>query len=74
MNTSVQAVLLLTATAAVLVAILHLVLWRLLVGFSLAAARLPRLQGSRAWARMRPVQAWLSLRHPGLYAPFASPP
>lgn len=68
MNTSVQAVLLLTATAAVLVATLHVVLWRLLVGLSSATARLPRLQGSRAWARMRPVQAWLSLRHPLLYA------
>ncbi len=68
MNTSVQAVLLLTATAAVLVATLHVVLWRLLVGLSLATARLPRYQGSRARARMRPVQAWLSLHHPRLYA------
>jgi membrane-associated phospholipid phosphatase len=64
--------LLLLAAAALLVWGLHALAWRLLHVLISAADRLPLLQQTRAWARVRPLQAWLRLRHPRLYAILAA--
>lgn len=65
---AVQQIMLLLIGAALLVFILHMLAWRLtgLLGDFLAS--LPMRGAPRVWARLRPVRAWLRLRHPRLDA------
>lgn len=63
---------LLFAAAAFLVWGLHTLAWRLLHLLISAVDRLSLLHTTRAWARVRPVQAWLRLRHPRLNAILAA--
>lgn len=63
---------LLLAGAAFLVWGLRALAWRLLHSLITAAERLFALQGTRTWARVRPLQAWLRLRHPRLHAVLAA--
>jgi len=72
MTLSVWQVLLLVAGTALLVWGLHALAWRLLHVLISAVDRLPLLRQTRAWARVRPLQAWLRLRHPRLHAILAA--
>lgn len=63
-----QNALLLAMAAAVLVAALHMLMWRLMAIIRSALTWLPGLQTSGAWARLRPMRAWLRVRHPRLYS------
>lgn len=65
-------VALLFAGVAILVWSLHVLAWRLLHGLIATVERLSTLQETRAWARVRPLQAWLRLRHPRLHAVLAA--
>lgn len=63
---------LLLAGAAFLVWSLHALTWHLLHALIAAVERLPTLRKTQAWARVRPLQAWLRLRHPRLHAVLAA--
>jgi len=65
-------VLLLLVGAAFLVWVLHALTWRLLHVLISTVDRLPVLRETRAWARVRPMQGWLRLRHPRLHAVLAA--
>lgn len=71
MTLPVWQVLLLLAGVALLVRGLHALAWRLLHVLISATGRLALLRQTRAWARVRPLQAWLRLRHPRLYGVLA---
>ncbi len=57
--------------ALLLLASVALLIWGLHALIS-TVHRLPMLRETRTWARVRPVQAWLRLRHPRLYATLAA--
>lgn len=46
--------------------------WGVRLALEAAVAKLPLLAETRAWARLRPLQAWLRLRHPRAFAAFAA--
>jgi membrane-associated phospholipid phosphatase len=72
MTLSVWQVLLFFAGIALLVWGLHALAWHLLNALISTMDRLPLLRQTRAWARVRPLQAWLRLRHPRLHAILAA--
>jgi len=72
MTLLVWQVLLLFAGAALVVWGLHALAWHLLHVIVSTLDRLPLLRQTRAWARVRPLQAWLRLRHPRLHAILAA--
>ena len=61
-------VLLLTATAVLLIWGMHALAWRVLQFLTSAVDRLPLLRQTRPWALVRPVLAWLRRRYPGLHS------
>jgi len=72
MTLPIWQVLLLLAGAALPIWALHALAWHLLHALSSTTKRLPTLREARAWARVRPLQAWLRLRHPRLHAVLAA--
>ncbi len=72
MTLPIGQVLLLLAGVALLVWSLHALAWRLLHVLISTVDRLPLLRETRAWARVRPMQAWVRLRHPRLQAVLAA--
>ncbi len=72
MTLPIWQVLLLVVVSALLIWSLHSLSWRALHLLSVAVGRLPLLQTTRAWPRVRLMQAWLHLRHPRLHAILAA--
>ena len=72
MTLPIWQMLLLIVGAVLLIWGLHALAWRLLHLMAAAVDYLPQLRTTRAWARVRPVQAWLHLRHPRQYAVLAA--
>jgi membrane-associated phospholipid phosphatase len=72
MTLPIWQVLLLFVSIALLIWGLHTLTWHLLHVLISSADRLPLLRQTRAWARVRPLQAWLRLRHPRLHAALAA--
>ncbi len=72
MTLSAGQVLLLFVATALVVWSLHALAWHSLHVLISTLDRLPLLRQTRAWARVRPLQAWLRLRHPRLHATLAA--
>jgi undecaprenyl-diphosphatase len=51
---------------------LHALAWRLLCALITIAGYLPLLRERQAWARVRPLETWLRVRHPRLHAILAA--
>jgi len=68
----VESVALLVAGVLGAVLVVRFVAWRLVLAMAGASMHLPLLGQSRAWARVRPVRAWLERRFPRAFSMVAA--